>query len=255
MNSVKKWYFSINERGFQSCLDQITVAVKSCLMNTSLKPYCIYGGSDLQHIAKLGELGVEVIQHSLSIEGDLKAGYGDKYPVFSGHWLRVDLPEIETTEALVLYTDTDVVFMKDIGVIEKPAFLAAAPEFTLGDYSRFNSGVMLMNVDSLRKVHRDFLSSIRDRLQNDFKFPAHDQESYNRFFIDKYTHMSPLMNWKVYWGVNPDAVILHLHGPKFHIAERLRSGDEKGIPAGHVRLWKKDPNAYMHYQRLYESYL
>lgn len=255
MKNLRKWYFSINERGFDGCLDQITVATRSCLQKTSLVPHCVYGGSNAEHIRVMEDLGVKVIPHRISIEGDLSAAYQDRYTVFSGHWLRIDLPILETEEDLVLYTDTDVVFLKELEEIPSTELIAAAPEFKIDDYSKFNSGVMLMNLRNLRKVHGEFIESIKERLHNDFRYPAHDQESYNRFFRDKYTHMSPIYNWKVYWGVNPEAVILHLHGPKFHIANQLRAGDEKGVPPGHTRLWKKDPYAYVHYEKIFRQYL
>lgn len=252
---LKKWYFSINERGFSNCLDQMKVAIRSCLKNTRLIPHCIYAGGNVDHVKILEDMGVNVVPHRISIEDELRKAYREKYDIFCGHWLRVDLPIIELQENFVLYTDTDVVFLKDIPEIDAPEFLAAAPEFKIDDYSKFNSGVMLMNVNTLRSIHDEFIGGIKERLAGDFKYPAHDQESYNRFFRDRYTRLPALYNWKAYWGFNPDAIILHLHGPKFHVARRLCMGDDSGVPPGHVRLWKKNPDAYQLYEQIYMRYL
>lgn len=255
IRNLRKWYFSINEDGFQGCIEQITASVRSCHMNTSLEPICIYGGTNQGNLKTLNDLGVTVIPHVSTIEPELREGYGERFSRFSGHWLRVDIPTIETDDDWIIYTDTDVVFLKDPKDIEIPDLLSAAPEFKKDDYSKFNSGVMVMNLPNLRKVQGEFIKSIKDRLVNNFTYPAHDQESYNRFFNNKFSHLPPKYNWKVYWGVDPSVEILHLHGPKFKVIERLRKGDESGIPAGHIRLWKKSPEAYEYYQRIYEKYL
>ena len=34
------------------------------------------------------------------------------------------------------------------------------------------------------------------------------------FFGDNYTALSRTLNWKPYWGWNPEAEIVHFHGPK-----------------------------------------
>lgn len=59
----------------------------------------------------------------------------------------------------VLYTDTDVMFMDEVAGGLKPLapkYFAVAPEFTKDNYEEMNSGVMLMNLQNLRKKDSNF---------------------------------------------------------------------------------------------------
>lgn len=259
-----KWYFCVNEAGFDRSFPLVAVAVRSARANTALRPACLYNGADARHARRLANLGVEVVPHRSSLEAELRAGYGDSYDQFSGHWLRIDLPLIETEEEVVLYTDVDVMFLSPPSVDEPPPLLAAAPEFDIANTSYFNSGVMILNLPRLREVHEQFTAAIRRRLRGRFRYPAHDQESYNRFFgpsaVNRlrgraYTPMSPTLNWKPYWGVNERASIVHFHGPKPRLARNLaataggsRTGDTyKG-------LWQRAPEAYEVYVAMWQGY-
>lgn len=251
---IKKWYFSINEAGFSATRDQINVAVRSARRHTSLTPVCIYSGQDFDHCAYLENLGVEVINHFPSFAAELKEGYGDNYDQFVGHWLRVDIPTIEIEEDFILYTDTDVMFTGNVNDLPLPKYLAAAPEFKIDNFSKFNSGVMVMNLNELRDVQDDFLQSIRSRLVDNYKYPAHDQESYNRFFAGRYDRLNPIYNWKPYWGENPDARIVHFHGPKLRHVARMENNRLDGISPSLIRLWKLAPGAYKKYMSDFRYY-
>ena len=81
----------------------------------------------------------------------LRPKFGDAMNVYGGHWLRCDIPDLETEDEFVLYTDIDVLFMKNLPKkVPAPKFLACAPEHSRDDYSYFNSGVMIMNVPAFR---------------------------------------------------------------------------------------------------------
>lgn len=250
---MNKWYFCINERGFKNSIEMIKVAVGSARKNTTLIPHCIYNGHDQGHIDALTQLGVNVIRHISTFSDELKTGYGDQYDTFSGHWLRVDIPLIAKQENYVLYTDTDVMFLQE-PVNDRPELISGAPEFDKSNLTYFNSGVLVMNIPNLLNVRDEFIGQIKSRLTGDFRFPAHDQESFNRFFKGKFKNMAPEMNWKPFWGLNDNARIIHFHGPKPAHAHALSKGQgEKFMPI-YKKLWSDSPGAYELYSDLYSSY-
>lgn len=260
----RKWYFCVNADGFARMYPLVAVAVASARANTSLRPVCLYNGDDPEHGRTLAKLGVEVVPHRSSLEAELRVAYGPKYDTYSGHWLRIDLPQLEREEDVVLYTDVDVMFLRQPSIEATPALLAAAPEFEIADTSHFNSGVMVMNLPQLREVHDAFIAAIRRRLLHRFTYPAHDQESFNRFFgaslLNRvrgraYTPLSPLLNWKPYWGVNDEASIIHFHGPKPRMVHKLVAMDGE-LPTGPIykALWRRDPDAYAAYVALWDGY-
>jgi hypothetical protein len=262
--ALRKWYFCINAKGFADGLPQIAVAVASARANTALEPVCIYDGGDPAHTAALRRLGVQVVAHRSSFEDALRRGYGAAFETFCGHWLRVDLPLIEREEAFVLYTDIDVMFLGPPKLEARPRLLAAAPEFDRNRLDYFSSGVMVMNLPALRECHSSFVAAIRARLAGDFRYPAHDQESFNRFFGPSpmnrlrgrvFDPLDPVNNWKPFWGIEPDARIVHFHGPK---SATIRAFERCGPIPGHewlVALWQRDPAAYAHYATLWEGFL
>jgi hypothetical protein len=252
--TLRHWYFCINEAGFDRSRGLLEVAVRSAAANTALTPICLYNGQNPAHVATLEALGVRVIRHRSLFEDDLRAGYGEKFDTFSGHWLRVDIPLIETREDFVLYTDVDVMFLAQPELAPKPALLAAAPEFDRSNLTYFSSGVMVLNIEGMQRVHAEFMAAIRARLHGAFKYPAHDQESFNRFFRGRNDRLPPECNWKPFWGVNEAARIVHFHGPKPAHARQIARGDGAGFMQIYRDLWAKAPEAYEHYARLFDRF-
>lgn len=251
---MRKWYFGVNEAGLRKCARLIKVAVASCLANTPLVPYCLYFGSRNATVDDFEKMGVHVIPHVPSLEPELKIGYGENYRRFAGHWLRADLPLIESDDQFILYTDIDVLFLNwNPDLLVRPQYLAVAPEHRIEDTHRFNSGVMILNLENMRADLSLFHSAIRRRLLNDFKYPSHDQRSFNDHFRDRYDHLSPLMNWKPYWGRNDKASIIHFHGPKPHNVPAIKSGQFRGKPAL-AAIWARNPAAYDYYCDVWEQY-
>jgi hypothetical protein len=261
---LKKWFFCINERGFDRNLPLIAVAVLSARTNTDLRPVCIYNGANEDQVAALSAMGVEVLRHRSFFEDDLRAGYGENFDTFSGHWLRVDLPLLEKEEEVVLYTDTDVMFLAPPVFDGAPPLLAASPEFDLDNHSYFSSGVMILNLPRLRELHDEFMAAIRHRLHGDFRYPAHDQESFNRFFGPSpanrmrqraFTPMAPENNWKPFWGPNERAAIIHFHGPKPVHARLLAEGEGERLMPKYKELWLRSPEGYETYSEQWDRYL
>lgn len=251
---LRKWYFCLNEKGFEQVWGQVRVAVASCLAKTRLRPICLYNGDSEAHVARLRALGVEVIGHRSSLEPLLRRAYGEAYDTFSGHWLRLDIPALEQEDDFVLYTDVDVMFLAHPTPPRLSKPLAAAPERYRWRYPHFNSGVLVMNVPKLRALAEPFAASVARRFREPWSPPGHDQVSYNSVFRWRHARLPHGMNWKPYWGIGRDVSIVHFHGPKPENIRALEAGGGAGFMPQYRNLWRLDPAAYAHYCTLFEGF-
>jgi len=256
-NELVNWYFAVNGPGLRKSFDLVRVAVTSAKLNTTLKPHCIYDGPPCSELSWLTDQGVTVIQHRPSLAPELKAAYGPKYEQFNGHWLRVDLPLIERKARWVLYTDIDVMFLRDPREFAfRPTYLAVCEEHAVGARSHFNSGSLVMHLATLRNVHPWFVASIKQRLSSsDFSFPAHDQRSFNDFFLATADWMRPEFNWKPYWGYNEEAVIVHFHGPKPAHVQKIKAGRGGEMKAAFTTIYNRNPDGYERYMQAFTRFL
>ncbi len=225
---IRKWYFAVNESGARGIYDRlIRAAVRSCRANTRLQPICLYDGGDIPLLDWLAAHGVTVIRHRVSIAEAI-----DRWPpmpnwdaaIARGACLRIDLPLIETEDEFVLYTDSDVLFLSDLGSTPEPEFFACAPEFAPDDWSYVNTGAMIVNVPAMRREHAAFAAFAAANLHrlHREKGPAYDQNAYNAFFAGRWTRLPLDLNWKPYWGIARPRIV-HFHGPKpMHIDAILR---------------------------------
>ena len=99
-----------------------------------------------------------------------------------------------------------------------------------------------------------FKGAIIQRLNN-YQYPPHDQKSFNDFFLYTLSWLNPTFNWKPYWGVNNDAVIVHFHGPKYDHAKRLEVNHDYNMKKCYKDLYLKSNNGYNTYLNLYEYFL
>lgn len=248
-----KWYFACNDKS-PDFFPLIKAAVNSVKKHTDLEPHFIYDGEENELTQWLKEHRVKIIHHRVSFYDALEKHYDTKIlAIASGAFLRCDIPIIETEEEFVLYTDCDVLFLKDIKSDFKleynPKYFACSTQFTKNNFTDFNTGVMLMNVKQLRKSHQQFCNFIVKNLDilNTF-----DQSAYQIFYSGKNTNLPTIYNHKPYWGVDENAVILHFHGCKpttFTSDEAL-----KNLPYMHYQLYKKNPKAYDFYLELFRNY-
>lgn len=221
-----KWFFAINDKSpwFADYSQMIKVAVHTALTKTTLQPYCLHDGDDADLTQWLNGNGVKIIKREsyfkqmLKQEAD-KNGIPDILHICAGAFLRIEIPRIPNifdAGENILYTDCDVMFALDpVPYLSKldVKYLAAGPEFNAQDYRFMNSGVMVMNVDSLSKEHDGFMEYIKKRLSV-FVLHSGDEPAYNEYYQNRWTHLCPEMNWKPYWGKNSSATIIHFHGPK-----------------------------------------
>ena len=223
-----KWYFGLDAAGIDGDTGlHARLAVLSALSVGGLEPHCLYAGERDAFTAWLEARGVVVhliFPRFSQVIRDraLDGGYSLK---FMGHWLRSQICLIEHSAPMVLYTDCDVVFLKTVsfGTVPPPT-IACAPEFSVDDWSYFNSGVMLMNLDQLRQDYDAFERFAIAGIRSDYSWNFRDQRGYNEFYKDRWSRLDPLCNWKPYWGYDPTASILHFHGPKFRFISAIAGG-------------------------------
>ena len=114
-----KWFFALSEASlsddnlYANC---IRVAVLSAKKNTSLIPFFLYDGSENGFIEEMRNLGVNIIYHRTSLYNEIVSANPDDrlfIRIATGAFLRIDIPIIEKNDEFVLYTDCDVMFLKD----------------------------------------------------------------------------------------------------------------------------------------------
>lgn len=269
-----KLFMAMNDLDPRFC-EMALVAFRSAIHNTSLDPYLIFDGRPSKFTDELNEIGVKIIPHRLSFADAIEA----KWPAgwctegfIAGTYLRYDIPQIlETfgiTDQYILYTDIDVIFMEDFDLSPlKPSHFACSTEMKQDDWSLFNAGVMLMNVPVIGLVAELMKQDAVLHFEEDRRVSC-DQVALNRFFKGRWDRLPIEYNWKPYWGYNPEAKIVHFHGPKpFHVEEfkGLTSRDDirkDRSMSGMMTDWKMrimdlymhDPEAYEKYVKQWESY-
>jgi capsular polysaccharide biosynthesis protein len=259
VSSACKWYFAANLNALEHAFDQIRVAVISAQINTKLRPFCLVDDhGDLSQVAEqldwLEKSGVSVGIYKSELFKIVRNHFGQQADIFSGHWLRSDIPVLETEDEFVIYTDIDVMFRKSINISNlKPPFLACATEHRQDDFSYFNSGIMVMNIPALRKTRGKLIAVLKDRLGS--MEPHDDQGAFNVAYRHTWTHLSNLYNWKPYWGYDPDAAILHFHGPKPAVVRRMVRGEETLFGPEMQEIFRRNPEAYGRYLAEFDDFL
>ena len=213
-----KWYFAMESVGCKKYLPYIRAAVISCRERTTLTPICLWydRNKDIpEDIAGFfNKYDVKLIHHEARVYRTALQQAIDVTHFTSGIFLRFDIPLIEKQDQYVLYTDCDVMFMSDVDLSGlKPRFFAAAPEFVKDYWGYFNSGVMVMNIEEMRRTSTELLIATIARFRSGFGV-GHDQNDLNSFYFDNWDRLPLEYNWKPYWGVSAEAVIVHFHGPK-----------------------------------------
>jgi hypothetical protein len=245
---LRKWYFAINEHGLLHANDQIRAAIASAKENTSLVPYCLVDDAPMsevacRHLSEIEAQGATIIRHRSFFYEMLYAQFGERMLLFSGHWLRCDIPILEKEDDFVLYTDIDVVFLKDPTRIDmRPSIIACAPEHHQDNFSYFNSGVMIMNVPALRATSQKLKQTVIQRLRN--MAPHDDQGALNECYKNQWDRLPNIWNWKPYWGHNEDAGLLHFHGPKPGNVREMLAGETSKFGQDYEIIFGRNPEGY-----------
>jgi len=246
-----KWYFASNSKstGYETL---IKAAVASALKNTTLEPHFIYDGESDALTHWLEENGVKIIYHRSNLYDSLKNFYDEAaLNIASGAFLRCDIPMIEKEDEIVLYTDCDVIFLKDVNSQNAPTpkYFACSSQFNKKDFVDFNTGVMFMNVKKLAQSYDEFVDFIGQNLSKLYVF---DQSAYQLFYSGKNEPLDIKFNHKPYWGADNNAVILHYHGPK--PVNFMTEDSIKTLNPIYYNIYKKNPAAYEYYLNLIRAY-
>lgn len=243
-----KWYFACNDKS-PEYIPLIKAAVTSAIKNTTLKPHFIYDGSPNELTNWLEEHGVKVIYHRSNLYPILEKKYsGNELKISSGAYLRCDIPLIETEEDYVLYTDCDVIFLKDVEEL-RPKYFSCSAEVDITDLKNFNTGVMFMNMKNLKDTYKPFTKFIEKNL---WKLITWDQTAYQIFYKKKNTPLDLKYNHKPHMGINNDAIILHYHGAKPTMFQTENS--IKNMDFFNGLLYRKNPESYTYYLNLFKEY-
>ena len=208
--------------------DMLEVALKSAKNKTSLDLVVLYDGPEDHPYAKIiRESGAALIKHRFSKANSLPRAFSQDYLIrrhgrayeykkLFGTFMRLDIPEIEKEESVVLYSDFDVIFQKDIELeqFKKDFTLLAAPEFStdLSEFTYFNAGVLVLNISKVAPHFRNILDKIEKGIPNETGL--FDQGYLNDELFGLHQLLPLQYNWKPYWGFNKDASIVHFHGLK-----------------------------------------
>nr|WP_321984897.1 glycosyltransferase [uncultured Lichenicoccus sp.] len=275
-----KWYFCVTADTLTANIEQdfpdmIRVAVASAFANTDLQPHMVFDGEECGFTREMAAAGVKVIFRRLSFYAELRYAQRRLLPYLTqwmttaaGAFMRLDIPRIEFEDEFVLYTDCDVVFLQnpDLGRF-RPTTFAAASQFDLyghdfrdagkQNYAELNSGVMLMNVDRMRRDLPALIDLTCDMLHT---FRGYDQSALEQFYMGQWTPLSPKYNWKPYWaGIDPYARIIHFHGPKPRAVLKLLADGNYRIDDETFQEWRglfwQNPEAYRHYTDAWSGFL
>eukprot|EP00438_Fugacium_kawagutii_P008097 Skav222118 [mRNA] locus=scaffold1181:490907:492310:- [translate_table: standard] len=163
-----------------------------------------------------------------------------------GTFMRIDIPILGILDPFVFYADIDVIFQRDVTwqgllgqhvkVMERNDFARGMHQFgrpnedglptyfsmsaEVGMVKKpMNAGVMLLNMLSLRDTYDSFLAFIVDSGDITWEIGPGDQGALMTFYrqtngTPSYSFLPLEFNWKAYWPKNPEAALVHFHGPK-----------------------------------------
>jgi hypothetical protein len=221
-----RWYFASDEAGgLGSNGAHAKLAVLSALHVGGLSPVLLYYGRPTAFTSWMTEHGVTVLPVEPSfLDAINDSGTFRAHSI--GHWLRIAIPRIETTEEFVLYTDCDVSFVRGFPWSQiRPRLFAAAPEFKPDNWNYFNSGIMVLNIPAMQRSAAAFEDFIRNGISGATGHSFDDQIALNQAYRGHWDRLDPVCNWKPYWPYQQQAAILHFHGPKLDNLEAIACGD------------------------------
>jgi hypothetical protein len=248
-----KWVFATNQGSLEKSNNEyprlIRAAVGSAIENTTLQPFMVYDGAETAFTREMQDRGVTIVQHRLGFYEFIKKYQEQNHP---GNWrylqtatsafLRVDLPLLFKRDDFLLYTDCDIIFLRDPQLeMVRPEYFSCAPERVRGDRAHFNSGVMVMNLKTLARTHATFCEYIK---QNYAKLVSFDQGAYSGHYDNMHDILPDELNWKPYWGLNSNAQIVHFHGPKPSLALKFLAKPGVESPRIIRELFEENPQAY-----------
>jgi lipopolysaccharide biosynthesis glycosyltransferase len=258
-----KWFFcwcqDTDFRSDHNWKDLIRVSVESALRNTSLEPNFIYDGEPSDFTEELAKKGVKIFFHRLSFTKkitDCKPEDKEWQAIARGAFLRFDIPILaDSNDEFVLYTDADVMFLRDPDFSGyHPNFIAATSQSIRGSKSDFNSGVMLFNLKAFKLIYNNLIE-FTVKSPEISSGSVFDQEILIFYLKNNYLLLPENYNWKPYWGLNQEASIIHWHGPKPETINKLLTGEIKETHQIWMHLYEKNPSSYKYYADKHKFFL
>lgn len=248
------WFCGVNDNS-QEHKEMYLTALQSGITHTTLTPILIYDGTDELFCAEVIKHARLLRRKTLLYNKPAFSSQTDEWKATAcGAFLRIDIPvickELGITDEYVLYTDTDVIFMEDVvDDLQKytPKFFSICPEKNTEDYIGFNSGVMLINVQSMFDTYPQFVHFMENA---NYQFSAYDQGALQNFYYGHTERLPIIYNFKPYWGVDESAKIIHYHGPKYYLIMEYLHNKHKIF---HDLFEKVSTNGWLFYRFLYES--
>ena len=254
-----KWFFcwcqDTDFRADHNWTDLIRVSVESALRNTSLEPHFVYDGEPSPFTEELAAKGVKIIFHRLSFTDAIVAHQPadpNYQAIARGAFLRFDIPLLANhDDDFVLYTDADVMFMHDEPLTGyRPDLLAAAPQFDRSVKRDLNSGVMILNIATMRDIREQLIDFTIKNLHLGL-----DQEVLRAFLDTRYLLLPDTFNWKPYWGINFGASIVHWHGPKPETVAKMLDETADDVNETWRHLFNLNRDAYQHYLNCHKGFV
>ncbi|KAJ8604468.1 hypothetical protein CTAYLR_000945 [Chrysophaeum taylorii] len=247
--AIRTWVFVATAESDATWNEMTKRAVRSAVVHTNLQPVCIFRGNATAPLARWLEaetsatviyhepLWARLIEEAIDIRGPENIKWSPLYAQVHSliaTFLRLDvsllLPPAKTGD-LVLYTDTDVYFARDVVLSDfggkVPAYFTVGTEADAVLNPNLpgsgNAGVMLLNLDGLRRSYSGLLEFVFDdtNLNNGLhfgRFGPGDQGALNAYYQNTFDVISwPKFNWKPYWPLPDnlqDIALVHFHGPK-----------------------------------------
>ena len=272
-----KWYFCFNGEATTWFSDMIKVAVVSARAKTNLEPHCIYDGDHTPLIDWLQKWNVTVHHSRVSFRARFwaeevrrrNAGNGFDAIKALGFYLYFQILEIEQEDEFVLVTDCDVMFLNNFDYAQiKPGLLAAVREITglenpsaVDVRQEYNAGVMVINLASFRRRMDELLRCAEENGYYYFPVPdsTYDQGLLNTVFRaeEDWVRLPPELNWRVFFGINPAAQVVHWQGPKpYHVAKHLAGQREPWATDWIIdKLLNEALQPYQHYHQIFRTLL
>lgn len=258
-----KWIIALNETSIINPKGanyemMARVAVYSAKVNApSLDPILIWNGNETEFTKSMLQMGVQVIYHRLSFQDAIESTTSRTAQwqhTAKGAMLRLDIPSIfKDVDELVLYTDVDVMFLDDpVKYAFRTETFAFSSEFQFDNFKDINTGVMLLNVQAARSTFPLFIDWVVENLE---WIPDYDQGAIKAYFNGRWDRLSQRMNWKPYWNVGNDPIVVHFHGPKPLDFDPISLNPLFSFDNSHIyyRLLKLGDLGYRHYLKQWLS--
>eukprot|EP01023_Acetabularia_acetabulum_P062918 TRINITY_DN7827_c0_g1_i4.p1 TRINITY_DN7827_c0_g1~~TRINITY_DN7827_c0_g1_i4.p1 ORF type:complete len:425 (+),score=60.26 TRINITY_DN7827_c0_g1_i4:236-1510(+) len=228
------WVFAYNSWSTKNDY-MVKAAVISATLVGNFEMFCLFSGNENSDIhAWLQDHDVTIIVHNPTWMPDLvnlndnaiknlkhSHLYADPEGLI-GTFQRIDIPILEELKQynFVFYTDTDIFFLDGISLEDFPKpfprSVGMGPEML--DVFPYNAGIALWNVQAMRDTYNEFQAWLLKQ-NNSLYFEGYgplDQGALNKFYEDSVRDwkLPAIFNARAYQEFNPEAKILHFHGPK-----------------------------------------